>query len=146
MMDKRQALGCSCCGANFGALFSKNQRIAKLVRGDTSSISGRSGGGGAFSDIDRRGFLRGGIASVGAVGLLTDGARADESSVTVFKGGKILTVDADFAEASAIAIGGNKIIAVGSEAEVLEAAGPDATVIELNGRVILPGFIDAHRR
>jgi predicted amidohydrolase YtcJ len=144
MMDKRQALGCSCCGANFGALFSKNQRIAKLVRGDTSSISGRSGGGGAFSDIDRRGFLRGGIASVGAVGLLTDGARADESSATVFKGGKILTVDADFAEASAIAIGGNKIIAVGSEAEVLEAVGPDATLIELNGRVILPGFIDAH--
>jgi predicted amidohydrolase YtcJ len=39
---------------------------------------------------------------------------------------------------------GNKILAVGSEDTVLETAGADATIIDLEGKTVLPGFIDAH--
>lgn len=66
------------------------------------------------------------------------------SETTVFTGGTVLTVDDEFSVAEAFAARGNKILAAGSEADVLAAAGPDATVVDLNGKVVLPGFVEAH--
>lgn len=37
-----------------------------------------------------------------------------------------------------------KILAVGKESEVIAAAGKGATTIDLEGRALLPGFIDSH--
>jgi predicted amidohydrolase YtcJ len=70
--------------------------------------------------------------------------RGQAETTTVFVGGKILTVDAEFSEAEAIAVRGERILAVGTEAAVREAAGADATVVDLAGKTVLPGFIDAH--
>src|SRR5436190_13911338 len=59
-------------------------------------------------------------------------------------GGKVLTVDPSFSIAEAIAVRGDRIVAVGSNAEARAAVGPDARVIDLRGRTVVPGLIDAH--
>ena len=45
----------------------------------------------------------------------------------------------------AIGIEGDRIAAVGSRAEVAEWAGGDARIVDLDGKAIVPGFVDAHR-
>ena len=96
------------------------------------------------ASLNRRDFVRGGAALAGAAGLMPVAAHAQQSNVRVFTGGKILTVDRYFSEAQAIAIRGNKIIAVGSDSDVRKAAGESAEIIDLKGRIILPGFVEPH--
>ncbi len=62
----------------------------------------------------------------------------------ILRNARILTMDADHPEATAIRIVGDTIATVGAEADVLASAGPDATIADLGGRVLLPGFNDAH--
>ena len=62
----------------------------------------------------------------------------------VFRGGTILTMDLEQPVAAAVAVQGDSIVAVGSEAEVMAAASPGARVVDLGSRVLLPGFNDAH--
>ena len=52
--------------------------------------------------------------------------------------------DAGGHRASAIAFAHDRIIAVGSDAEILPLAGRDSRVVDLAGRVIVPGFRDPH--
>lgn len=58
--------------------------------------------------------------------------------------GKIWTVDTAQPEAEAVAIRGNRIIAVGSSNDILKLRQPNSEVINLQGRRVLPGFNDAH--
>jgi hypothetical protein len=63
----------------------------------------------------------------------------------LYVGGPILTLDADNRVVEALAVDGERIAAAGSEAALrtwAEQAG--ARVVELEGRALLPGFIDAH--
>ena len=62
----------------------------------------------------------------------------------MFRGGTILTMDPERPDAAAVAVQGDSIVAVGSEAEAMAAASPGAMVVDLGGRVLLPGFNDAH--
>ena len=62
----------------------------------------------------------------------------------ILHNGKILTVDANFSTAEAIAVTGNKITAVGSNADVLKTAGPNTQKIDLKGKTVTPGLIDTH--
>ena len=62
----------------------------------------------------------------------------------ILTNGKIITVDGEGRIAEAVAVSGNKIIAVGSVQEIARLAGPDTEEIDLQGRSLLPGFIDAH--
>ena len=72
-------------------------------------------------------------------------ATAVSAEVTVYKGGPIVTMAGDEAETvEAIAVDDGKIIAVGTEAVVNKKAGKKARQIDLGGRTMLPGFIDAH--
>jgi predicted amidohydrolase YtcJ len=61
----------------------------------------------------------------------------------VFYNGHVLTADADrdFTIAEAIAVRGNKIFKVGSNADIERLAGPNTRVIDLRGRSLTPGFI-----
>ena len=62
----------------------------------------------------------------------------------VLRGGKIVTVDDRRPDAQAIAIGGDTIVALGSNQDIQRYVGPATRVIELNGALATPGFIDAH--
>ncbi|MCZ6501108.1 MAG: amidohydrolase [Gammaproteobacteria bacterium] len=57
---------------------------------------------------------------------------------------KVLTVDESFSEASALAIKDGKIVAVGDDASVKAAADDDAEIIDCQGKIVLPGFIEPH--
>jgi len=63
----------------------------------------------------------------------------------ILHNGKIVTVDKDFSIAQAVAIRGQRIAAVGTDAEVMKLAGPNTQVIDLKGRSVIPGFVDTHR-
>ncbi|HEX4151624.1 MAG TPA: amidohydrolase [Steroidobacteraceae bacterium] len=58
--------------------------------------------------------------------------------------GTILTVDARDSTARALAVHAGKIVAVGSDAEILRLAGPHTRRIDLHGRTATPGLIDSH--
>jgi predicted amidohydrolase YtcJ len=63
---------------------------------------------------------------------------------TIYRGGSILTMDPQNRVVEALGVEGDRIGAVGSEAEVERWAGAGARVVELDGHALLPGFIDAH--
>jgi predicted amidohydrolase YtcJ len=69
---------------------------------------------------------------------------AQAQETTVFINANILTIDAAFSNAQAMAITGNRIVAIGPKADVVAAAGSGASVVNLKGNTVLPGFIDAH--
>lgn len=56
----------------------------------------------------------------------------------------VLTVDTTNPIAQAIAIRGNRIVAVGSDADILEWTGPDTRRVDMEGRTVTPGLLDAH--
>ena len=58
--------------------------------------------------------------------------------------GKIVTVDKTFSTAEAMAIEGDRIVAVDSNDDVLRLAGPNTQQIDLEGQTVLPGLIDSH--
>ncbi|MGV3722935.1 MAG: amidohydrolase family protein [Actinomycetota bacterium] len=58
--------------------------------------------------------------------------------------GKIVTVDDRFSIRQAIAVTDGRIVAVGSNREVLRRRGPSTRVVDLQGRTVLPGLIDSH--
>jgi len=62
----------------------------------------------------------------------------------VLKGGRVVTVDDARPEAQALAITGYRITAVGSDAEIEPYVGPDTEVVDLQGRLAIPGFIESH--
>jgi hypothetical protein len=62
----------------------------------------------------------------------------------IFVGGRVHTVNAGDEVAQALAVAGDRILAVGRDAEVRALAGPGCRVVELGGRSLLPGFVDAH--
>ncbi|MBS1830673.1 MAG: amidohydrolase [Acidobacteria bacterium] len=58
--------------------------------------------------------------------------------------GSFFTVDASQPRAEAVAIAGDRFVAVGSNAEILGLADGSARKVDLGGRTVVPGFIDAH--
>ena len=109
-------------------------------------------------DDTRRRFLK--AAGIGAsAGLLSVGPKggaqtqmAETSPVgtgrggadLVLRNGKVITVDAAFTIAQAIAIAGERIVAVGPDAAMAAQTGPATRVIDLNGRTVIPGITDGH--
>src|ERR1041385_3205710 len=69
---------------------------------------------------------------------------ADEPADLVFRGGKIVTLDDGRPEVEALAVRGDRIVAVGSAAEMQPLIGPKTQVIQLAGRMAMPGFIEGH--
>jgi predicted amidohydrolase YtcJ len=63
---------------------------------------------------------------------------------TAFIGGTVYPVEPGSRVAPALLVKGDRVAVVGSEAEVRAAASPGAEVVDLGGRLVLPGFQDAH--
>ncbi|MGH8915713.1 MAG: amidohydrolase family protein, partial [Acidimicrobiia bacterium] len=62
----------------------------------------------------------------------------------LFVNGPIFTADAARSFARALAVTGDRISAIGAESDVADSAGPKTRVIDLAGRLLTPGFQDAH--
>lgn len=62
----------------------------------------------------------------------------------VFVNGTVLTMDANNTVAQALSARGALIEATGTSAEIMARVGDDTEVVDLRGRTMLPGFIDAH--
>ncbi len=62
----------------------------------------------------------------------------------IFYGGKVVTVDAKFTVTEAIAVKQGKILAVGDNDNVLPLGKPGTKLIDLHGKMLLPGLIDSH--
>lgn len=78
--------------------------------------------------------------------LMAAGCYASEENVAdlVFRGGAVWTGDAGGPTATGVAVKDGRIVAVGSDEEVAEMVGDGTRVVELDGRTLMPGFIDAH--
>lgn len=62
----------------------------------------------------------------------------------IYSGGKVVTVNDLQPEAEAVAIKAGKIIAVGYRDEIMKLKGANTRLVDLKGKVMLPGFIDPH--
>ena len=62
----------------------------------------------------------------------------------IFFNGPVVTVDPVMAQAEALAVRDERILSVGSDAIVHATRSPGTTVVDLDGRALLPGFIDGH--
>lgn len=61
----------------------------------------------------------------------------------IFVNAKVLTMITP-ARAEAMALAGNRILALGSEAEIRPLAGPETRVIDAQGATLMPGFVESH--
>ena len=69
---------------------------------------------------------------------------AQPAADRIWSGGSIITMNDSAMRAEAVAEAGGRIIAVGRKAEVMKRKGPTTQLIDLKGRTMLPGFVDAH--
>jgi predicted amidohydrolase YtcJ len=111
--------------------------------------------------IPRRDFLKGaGVAGAAVATALAGGLAAPAAAQTappttasasgirpadlILKNGKIITVDAAFTIAQAIAIAGDRIVGVGPDAAMAAHTSPATRIIDLNGKTVIPGLVDGH--
>lgn len=70
--------------------------------------------------------------------------QATKSADLVLHNGNIITVERYQPEAQALAVIGNRIVAVGSDAQIKPLIGPSTKTIDLHGMTVIPGLIDSH--
>jgi len=93
------------------------------------------------SGLNRRALL---VLSALAVAAWSCARDDGEYADLVATGGTVLTVDADFTVAEALAVREGRVLAVGPDAEIRAFVGPDTQVIDLAGRTVVPGLADNH--
>src|SRR5262245_1439782 len=72
------------------------------------------------------------------------GSAQNQTATLVLRNGHVVTVDSARPEAQAIAVRGATILAVGSNADINKFVGPNTQVIDLQGRLAMPAFIESH--
>jgi predicted amidohydrolase YtcJ len=88
--------------------------------------------------------IRRSIAATSALLMIAAAPPTAPPADLIVHNAKIWTVDPARPRAQAVAVRGNRIVAVGGEAEVLSLRGPRTRTLDAQGRLVLPGFIDAH--
>jgi len=86
-------------------------------------------------------LLAGVVADVRA---FAQGFGAASPADIILSNGKVVTVDDRFSIVQAVAITGDRVVAVGTTEEMARLAGPGTRRIDLRGRTVLPGLIDNH--
>lgn len=66
------------------------------------------------------------------------------TATLVFTNASVLTMDPEAPRATAVAVDGDRIAAVGTDAEIEALAGADTRRIDAGGRTLLPGFVESH--
>ncbi|MEM9378564.1 MAG: amidohydrolase [Planctomycetota bacterium] len=91
--------------------------------------------------------LAAGLPLVAAPALLVLSSAAAQRVATadlVLTGGRVVTVDADGTEAEAIAMKDGRVLAVGTADQIARHADDSTKVVDLEGRLAIPGFIEGH--
>jgi predicted amidohydrolase YtcJ len=84
-------------------------------------------------------------ASLATALLASAAAHAQQAPAdTILTNGKIITVDDRFSIAEAVAVKGDRIVAVGTNQDIARLAGPNTRRIDLGGKSVVPGMIDNH--
>lgn len=96
--------------------------------------------------ISRRSLLRnaGGIAALPLFGSRAWAAMSRQTPELILHNGHIITIDSRQPMAEAVAIAGDRILAVGSNSDILGLANSETKKVDLGGSTVVPGFIDAH--
>jgi len=98
--------------------------------------------------VKRESIMAGRARAAVVVGLFVLGLsfpHAQQPQVDlILSNGKIVTVDERFTIAQAVAVAGDRILAVGTNQDVSRLAGPATRRIDLRGRTVVPGLIDNH--
>jgi predicted amidohydrolase YtcJ len=76
--------------------------------------------------------------------LFSASAFAQVPADTIYHGGDVVTIDDKNPLAEAVAVKEGRILAVGSKVDVLKLKGANTKVVDLGGKALLPGFVDAH--
>nr|MBA2258883.1 amidohydrolase family protein [Acidobacteriota bacterium] len=84
-----------------------------------------------------------GLALTARLGARTQQPAA-EAAELVLTNGKVVTVEEGAPDAQAIAIRGSRILAVGSSADIRKHVGAKTQVIDVQGQLVIPGFIEGH--
>ncbi|MBQ0931162.1 amidohydrolase [Ideonella alba] len=79
-----------------------------------------------------------------AAGCSGGGGGGEAPADLVLRSGKVVTMDNGRRIAQAVAVREGRIVVVGSDAEVMPYVGQTTQVVDLGGRMLMPGFIDAH--
>lgn len=101
-----------------------------------------------MAPISRKDFL--GLGTLATAGLATgcapgSGGASDATRPDlIVVNGNVLTQDDQTPRAEAFAVRGDRFVAVGSNADIRNLAGPDTQVLDAAGATVVPGFIDAH--
>ena len=96
-------------------------------------------------DIDRRSLLKAGVAAIGVVAERGSGAALaqEAAAAVIYFNGTILTMEGDPPDyVEAVAVKDGKIVFAGLEG-ARACSGRGATQVDLQGRTMLPGFIDS---
>jgi len=75
---------------------------------------------------------------------LSAGFQREAPPTLIVRNGKVVTVDSRFRVVEAMAIRDGRILATGTNAEMLKLVGSGTEQIDLNGKTVLPGLIDSH--
>lgn len=84
------------------------------------------------------------LTAVMSLAAAAPGPPASSEADLVFRNGAVYRVDAARSWASAVAVDGNRIVYVGNDAGTEPYVGAETRVIDLDGRMLLPGFQDSH--
>src|SRR5688500_15401381 len=76
--------------------------------------------------------------------VLAAGWQREPPPSHIFHSGKIVTVDPRFRTVEAMSIRDGRIVAVGTNADIMKTAGPATEQVHLGGKTVLPGLIDSH--
>src|SRR5713226_8829354 len=84
------------------------------------------------------------VAAAAATAALHAQQPQQPAADLVLTNGKIITVDDRFSIAQAVAVRGDRFVAVGTNQDITRLAGPNTRKIDLGGKAVIPGLIDAH--
>jgi predicted amidohydrolase YtcJ len=96
-----------------------------------------------------RGFLRSlffltPALLLGVAGACDPMASPEEAADLILVNGKVVTLDPELGEAQAVAVKDGRIVTVGTNPQVRDLIGRGTEVIDLEGRLAIPGFIEGH--
>lgn len=86
------------------------------------------------------------LASILLVALLTCACELSSTDTAdlILTNGKVVTVDEEIPDGQAIAIRADTIMAIGTSEEIAALSGESTEVIDLEGQLAIPGFIEGH--